>query len=118
MNESGIHPLGEKILVKPIKTERKTEGGIFIPDTSAEKYDLAQIKAIIIEIGPIAFEKEIYFEKTYGILTMTPQVGDIIAMAKYAGYLLKGKDGDDYRIINDADLTAILEGDWETKHVG
>lgn len=118
MNESGIHPTGEKILVKPIKTERKTDGGIIIPDSSADKYDLAQIKAMIVETGPIAFEREVYFEKTYGTLTMTPRGGDIVAIAKYAGYLLKGKDGQDYRIVNDGDITAILEDDWDTKHVG
>lgn len=117
MNKSGIHPTGEKVLVRPIKTERKTDGGIIIPDAAASKYDLAQIKATVIEVGPTAFEKEVYFEKTYGMPTVTPRSGDIIAIAKYAGYLLKGKDGEEYRIINDDDITAILEDDWDTKHV-
>ena len=33
----GIRPLGDRILVKRIKEEDKTKGGIIIPDTAKEK---------------------------------------------------------------------------------
>ncbi len=32
-----IRPLGDRILVKRIKEEEKTKGGIIIPDTAKEK---------------------------------------------------------------------------------
>ena len=32
-----IHPLGDRVLVKPLEAEAKTKGGIVIPDTAKEK---------------------------------------------------------------------------------
>ncbi|ACM22342.1 10 kDa chaperonin [Thermotoga neapolitana DSM 4359] len=32
-----VIPLGERLLIKPIKEEKKTEGGIVLPDSAKEK---------------------------------------------------------------------------------
>ena len=39
------------------------------------------------------------------------KVGDKVAFAKYAGLLYTGKDGKNYRMINDGDITATLDED-------
>ncbi len=108
MNESGIHPTGTKILVKPVETERVTEGGIVIPESEAKKYDDAGFKAEIIEIGPCAFQNDIEHFKYMEKGGFVPKVGDYIYMAKWAGKTVLGRGGD-YRIINDEDVTAVLE---------
>jgi co-chaperonin GroES (HSP10) len=40
-----------------------------------------------------------------------PKVGDMIWYAKYAGYVVKGDDGVEYRLANDKDIAAIVQGD-------
>jgi len=108
MNESGIFPTGTKVLVRPIKTERVTSGGIFIPEAEAAKYDAGGCKAEVIAVGPCAFQEDKEYMRRNEMDGVIPRVGNFIFMAKWAGNPVPGKDGE-YRIINDEDVTAILE---------
>ena len=36
--------------------------------------------------------------------------GDRVMIAKYGGVMIAGDDGQDYRIMNDADVVALLGG--------
>ena len=38
-------------------------------------------------------------------------VGDKVSFAKYGGLLYKGKDGLPYRMLNDEDITGIIDED-------
>lgn len=102
-NKSGIEPLGHRVLVRPILTERVTEGGIVIPEPTADKEDKAQIKAIVVAAGPTAWKAE--------GLGGTPwaAVGEKVVIGKYAGVFLKGTDGANYRIVNDDELQARIQ---------
>ena len=97
------------MVVKPLKSERVTDGGIVIPESEAEKYDIAAVKAKVIAIGPLAFEAEKQHEKSFGVhIDAIPRAGSTVAMAKYAGYEIRvGKDT--FRVVTDQDITAILE---------
>ena len=103
-----IRAVGDKIVVKPVKSERVSPGGIVMPETDAKKRDMAAIKAEICDIGPLAFEAEKKHEQRFGTSVLIPQVGHRIMMGRYAGYEVK--EGDEtYRIIDDEDVTAVLE---------
>ena len=102
MNESGIEPLGHRVLVKPILTDRTVGGGIIIPDKLADKEDKAQIKATLIAVGPTAWRAE----GLGGFPWAAP--GDTVIIGKYSGVFLKGTDGVNYRIVNDDELQARL----------
>jgi chaperonin GroES len=41
-----IKPIGERVLVKVIEMESKTQGGILLPDSAKEKTQKAQVLAI------------------------------------------------------------------------
>lgn len=99
-NESGIKPLGHRVLVRAISTERLTTGGIVIPEPVAERNDKAQIKAIVVDYGPTAWMAEGLGGKPWA------DVGDTVIIGKFAGVLLKGKDGVQYRVVNDDELQA------------
>ncbi|NIP51714.1 hypothetical protein GWN42_07695, partial [candidate division KSB1 bacterium] len=43
-NTSGIEPLEYKVLVLPDSIEKKTEGGIYLPDQTHEMEELHQVK--------------------------------------------------------------------------
>ena len=101
MNASGITPLEYRVLVKADSAERVTDGGIVIPDSIANKEDQAQQKATVIAVGGNCFEdwKD----------AALPEVGARVLMKKYSGYIAKGKDGVEYRVVNDKDITALLD---------
>ncbi len=114
MNSSGVVPYGEKVLVKWLPTERQTKGGIIIPEPAGERADIANIKAQIVAMGPLAFEAERKHEKEYGRNCSMPQVGQMVLTAKYAGYEIRGADGETYRMIMDGDVT----GGIVTENIG
>ena len=111
MNESGIIPVDDRVVVRPEKLEETTDGGIVIPETVRERHDMGHIKAQIVAIGPQSFE-DIDNPKYH------PQEGQNVLIAKYAGYLATGKDGEEYRIINGKDVVAILDGEWKVRPSG
>jgi chaperonin GroES len=103
-NNSGIHPSEFNVLVRPKPVEEKTKGGIILPDNTKEREQFAQLEGVLIEASPLAFT---YHDGTVEAFN-PPKAGDRILFAKYAGALVTGSDGVDYRIIKDKDLTAVL----------
>jgi chaperonin GroES len=111
MNKSGIQPVDRRVLVKPETFEEYTEGGIYIPDESREREEMGHVKAELVAVGSQAFED---IENP----DMRPRAGMMISIARYAGYLIKGIDGVSYRIINDTDVVAVLDGNWDIRSKG
>lgn len=100
INKSGVLPVEFKILIEPEEVEEKTAGGIILAQVTKEKEQMAQVKGILIAIGGNAFED--WNDK--------PKIGDKVYFGKYAGYIVKGNDGKEYRLANDKDICAIIEG--------
>lgn len=98
-NTSGVSPLGRAVLVKYYEPER-AQSAIFIPESVRKGEVLVEQRAVVVEVGPLAWADE------------TPPraaVGDRVLIAKFAGYALKGPaDGEMYRIINDQDIFAKI----------
>jgi chaperonin GroES len=103
-NPSGINPTEFRVLVRPEKVEERTAGGIIIPDQTKDRDQYAVMKGTLIAMSPVAFS---YAEWPEG--TPLPKAGDMVLYEKYAGALVKGKDGVEYRVINDKDIHAVLD---------
>lgn len=103
VNPSGIMPTEYKVLIAPKITEEKSKGGIILPDTTKERDQHAQMEGVIVAVSPLAFSYDNWKEDS-----RPPQVGDRVLFAKYAGALVTGRDGVDYRIVNDKDVAAVL----------
>lgn len=103
-NKSGINPLDQRVLVMPDKVEQRTAGGIIIPDSALEQKEHAQVKATLVAVGVNAWA-----EALASPAFTAPVPGDRVMIAKYGGVLVKGADGEDYRVMNDEDITALLE---------
>jgi chaperonin GroES len=88
-----IKPVGKRVLIKPVKEEEKTKGGIFIPETAKEK----KKQGIVIEIGNID-EKELPIKK-----------GNMILYTGYSSEELE-VDGEKYLILDSKDVIAKIEG--------
>lgn len=99
-NESGLHPKGRAVLVRPYQPERK-EGMIVIPESIEINQQTIEQRAVVIEAGPEAWIEE-----------RVPRAvaGEKVLISAYAGYMAKGvKDGVQYRFVNDRDIFAGIE---------
>jgi len=102
-NPSGIVPVGWRILVRPKEVLEKSAGGIILStEKTKEREQMSNTTGIVIAMGGQCFADE-----------PLPwcKVGDKVIFAKYAGLIYKGKDGIQYRMINDKDITGILDAD-------
>ena len=106
MNNSGIYPKGHRVLIRVDKVDEKTESGIILHSETARKEQLAENRGTVIALGSTAY----YDEESKWC-----EVGDRILFAKYAGLLYQGKDGLEYRVMNDRDVVATLDGMEEWK---
>jgi len=95
----GIRPLGDRILVKRIKEEDKTKGGIIIPDTAKEKPQEGKV---------IAVGKGRRSEKG-DLIAPDVRAGDRILFGKYSGSEVK-LEGEDHLILREDDILGVLEG--------
>lgn len=106
-NTSGIHPRGHRVLVFPFEVEQVSKGGIVIHAKTVEQEELGQIQGIVVEIGETAWLDQ------KG--ARWAQAGDKVIFARHAGLFYKGKDGKQYRLINDLDVVAKLDDDFTQK---
>jgi chaperonin GroES len=93
-----IRPLQDRILIKRVREEEKTKGGIIIPDTAKEK----PVEGKVIATGKGAIQKDGSVRK------LEVKQGDIVLFAKYSGSEVK-IDGEDHLIIREEDVLAIVE---------
>ena len=102
-NVSGINPVGWRILVKPQEIKETSESGIVITSGSYKNREqMANTTGVVVAMGNDCFADE-----------PAPwcKIGDKIIFAKYAGLLYLGRDGSEYRMINDKDVTGTLDAD-------
>lgn len=104
MNPSGILPLDLRVLVQPDPVEEITAGGIIIPESTKDMAKQAAVKGTLIAAGGNAFR-----EAEASGNCKCPEPGERVMISKYGGVVVKGKDGEEYRLLNDEDVIARLE---------
>ena len=92
-----LRPLFDRIVIKPIKTESKTDGGIMLPAVAQEKSQLATVMSV--GEGGLVDGKEV---------KMIVKPNDKILYSKYAGTELKF-EGEELIVIRQTDVLAIIE---------
>ena len=92
-----IKPLEDRVVVRPVDTERTTESGLVIPDTAKEKPTTAEV----IAVGPGRIDDK------GNRVPVDVTVGDKVLFSKYGGTELK-YEGEDYLVLSARDLLAIV----------
>ncbi len=92
MSKISIKPLSDRVVVEPLEAETKTASGLYIPDSAKEKPQQGKV---------VAVGKGTKDEPT------TVKVGNVVLYGKYSGTELK-LDGNDYLIMRESDIFAIL----------
>jgi chaperonin GroES len=95
---ANFRPLGDRVLVKRVKEEEKTKGGIIIPDTAQEKPQEGEVVAV----GPGARDED--GER----IAMDVKVGDRILFGKWSGTEVK-LDGDELLIMKESDIMGVID---------
>jgi len=93
-----IRPLHDRILVRRVKEEETTKGGIIIPDTAKEKP--IEAKVVAVGTGRILDSGE--------IRSLAVKKGDLVLFGKYGGTEVK-IDGEDHLILREDDILGIIE---------
>ena len=99
MDVASFRPLHDRVLVKRVKEEEKTRGGIIIPDTAQEKPQEGEVVAV----GPGARDED--GER----IELDVKVGDRILFGKWSGTEVK-IDGVEYLIMKESDIMGVIEG--------
>jgi chaperonin GroES len=100
LNTSGFEPLDLRVLILPDPAEKVTAGGIIIPEVHAERKQMAMTFGTLVAVGENAWEEAVSRSPAF----RRPMPGDRIVFAKYGGIEIKGRDGREYRLMNDEDV--------------
>ncbi|MGB8602459.1 MAG: co-chaperone GroES [Rhizomicrobium sp.] len=94
-----FRPLGDRVVVRRVKEDTKTAGGIIIPETAQEKPQQGEV----ISVGPGALDDN--------GKRIAPEVktGDRVLFGKWSGTEVK-IDGEELLIMKESDIMGILEG--------
>jgi chaperonin GroES len=93
-----VRPLHDRILVKRVEEEKKSKGGIIIPDTAKEKPQEGRVVAVgagkVLENGTLR--------------ALEVGKGDRVLFSKYSGTEVQ-IEGEEHLIIREEDVLAVLE---------
>lgn len=92
-----LRPLHDRVIVKRLEEEKKSAGGIIIPDNAAEK----PVRGEVIAVGS---GKKTDDGKT---VAMDVKKGDVILFGKYSGSEVK-VDGQDLLVMREDDIMAVF----------
>ncbi|HLQ26717.1 MAG TPA: co-chaperone GroES [Acidiferrobacterales bacterium] len=94
-----IRPLHDRVIVRRLEEERKTAGGIVIPDTAKEKPIQGEIVAVgkgkILENGEVR--------------ALDVKVGDKVLFGKYSGTEVKVSN-EELLVMREEDIVGVIEG--------
>ena len=93
-----IKPMDDKVLVEPLEAEKKTTGGILLPDSAKEKPQ--QGKVIAVGPGKLMDSGE--------RAAVCVKKGDVVLYAKYGGTEIE-RDGKSLLILKESDILAKMD---------
>jgi chaperonin GroES len=94
-----FRPLHDRVVVRRLKQDEKTAGGIIIPDTAQEK----PMEGEIIAAGAGARNE------TGALVPLDVKVGDRVLFGKWSGTEVK-IDGEELMIMKESDIRGVIEG--------
>lgn len=89
----GIKPLGDRVVIKKVEAEEKTQGGLILTGSAKEQPQVAEVVAV----GPGTKDEP-----------MEVKVGEKVVFSKYGGTEIKYQ-GEEYTIMHQSDILAVIE---------
>jgi len=94
-----IRPLQDRVIVRRVKEEEKTKGGLYIPDTAKEK----PVEGTVLAVG----NGKILEDGT--VRKLDVKAGDRVLFGKYSGTEVK-VEGEEHLILREDDILGVVEG--------
>jgi chaperonin GroES len=94
----GLRPLQDRVLLRRVEPEKKTAGGILIPDNAQEK----PMEGEVIAVGPGVRDA------AGKLHPLDVKSGDRVLFGKWSGTEIK-LDGEDLMIIKEADIMGVVD---------
>lgn len=95
-----LRPLHDKVLIKRVEADQKTEGGIIIPDTAATADKPQEGLVVAAGKGRLLQDGE--------ILPLDVKKGDKVMFGKYGGTEIT-IDGAEHVIISEGEILAVID---------
>lgn len=99
-----FRPLHDRVLVRRLEQERRSAGGIIIPDTAQEK----PMEGEVVATGNGTRTED------GGTVPLDVKAGDRILFGKFSGTEVK-LDGEDMLILRESDIMAVIDAGKASK---
>jgi chaperonin GroES len=96
--KTDITPLHNYVLIRPVKAEEKTAGGIILPDTVKEKPQMGEVMAVGEGVWDEDGEKRI---------PVSVKIGQKVMYKKWGGNEVK-VENEEWTLVEDKDILAIV----------
>jgi len=93
-----IRPLHDRVIVKRLEEERKSPGGIVIPDSATEK----PVRGKVLSVGKGKIQDN------GQVRPLDVKVDDMVLFGKYSGTEVK-IDGEELLVMREEDIMGIIE---------
>jgi chaperonin GroES len=97
MAKTQFRPLHERVVVRRLKSEEKTKGGIIIPDSAKEKPQEGEV----IAVGPGGRDE------AGKLIPLDVKAGDKVLFGKWSGTEVK-LDGQELLIMKESDIMGVI----------
>ena len=94
-----IRPLHDRVVIRRMEEERKSAGGILIPDNAAEK----PVQGEVVSVGN---GKQL---ESGEVRPLDVKVGDKVLFGKYSGTEVK-ISGEEVLVMREEDIMGVIEG--------
>jgi len=94
-----MRPLHDRVIIRRMEEDRKSTGGIVIPDTAAEK----PIRGEVVAVGPGKLMED------GKIRPLDVKPGNKVLFGKYSGTEVK-IEGEELLVMREDDIIALFEG--------
>ena len=93
-----MRPLQDRVIIKRVKEEERTKGGLIIPDSAKEK----PIEGLVVAVG----NGKVLEDGT--VKKLDVKEGDRVLFGKYSGTEVK-LDGEEHLILREDDVLGVIE---------
>lgn len=93
-----LNPIHDRVVIKRIKADTQSAGGIIIPDAAAEKPD----QGIVLAVGAGRRTED------GSLVPMTLKVDDKVLFGKFAGQAVKIQ-GEEVLVLKEEEIYAVIE---------
>lgn len=95
--QQNIQPLFDNVLVKPVKADTQTAGGIYLPETAKEKPQIGEVMAV----------GEGARDENGKLIPMVVKIGQKVMFTKWGGNEVK-IGNEEWKLVKQSDILAIV----------